>query len=89
MSITVTVSLFFLLNAVTGNNSPEAFPRIFWQLQLYDLMVFEFKMYWFRKERQTPIQLRQETEICNFGVLSPLEFLSALGSWGPGGGAGA
>ena len=29
ISITVTVSLFFLQTAITGNNSPQAFPRIF------------------------------------------------------------
>ena len=29
ISITVTVSLFFLQNGVTGNNSPREFPSIF------------------------------------------------------------
>ena len=29
ISITVTVSLFFLQNGVTGNNFPQEFPRIF------------------------------------------------------------
>ena len=28
ISITVTVSLFFLQNAVTGKNSPREFPRL-------------------------------------------------------------
>ena len=45
ISITVTVSLFFLRKAVTENNSPQSgiFKNLL-QLQLHDLMVFELEM---------------------------------------------
>ena len=49
ISITVKVSLFFLQNVVTGKNSPQAFSRMFLQLQLHDLIVFEFKRNAFEK----------------------------------------
>ena len=43
ISITVTVSLFFLQNGVAGNNSPQEFPKNR-QLQLHDLMVLKLEM---------------------------------------------
>ena len=46
---TVTVSLFFMQNAVTENNSLQEFSRIYCKLQLHNLMVFEFKYNDFEK----------------------------------------
>ena len=44
ISITVTVSLFFQQNAVTGSNFPQEFSRIFCNYSYNTLMVFKFKI---------------------------------------------